>query len=383
MRSKTIMKIERSADVITGSEDLEHLYTFRNFPVFMGCTTAPQANDTVADMSFWISRSSGMIQLNPLLPLDVLYPEAHGAGCVGASRATHHQALADFIGKYNPSSVLEIGGAHGILATNYQAKKRLPWTILEPNPTPIKECEAQIIKGFFDENFCFSGDVDAIVHSHVFEHMYDPDLFVKHLSAFLKPGKKLIFSVPNMRVMLERKYTNCLNFEHTVYLSEDYIEYLLAKHGFRVLEREYFLDDHSVFYSSVRDIEAAPTELPVNLYHINKKLYSEYIQLHEKLVADITQQLTATENSRTFLFGAHVQAQYLIGFGLNLHKIEAILDNDTKKQGKRLFGTDKQVASPSILGNLESPTVIVRAGTFTNEVVAQIKSINPTTRLVL
>ena len=109
----------------------------------------------------------------------------------------------------------------------------------------------------------------------------------------------------------------------------------------------------------------------------------EYIQLHEKLVADINQQLTATKNSRTFLFGGHVQAQYLIGFGLNLHKIEAILDNDTKKQGKRLFGTDKQVASPSILGNLESPTVIVRAGTFTNEVVAQIKSINPTTRLVL
>ncbi len=383
MRSKTIMKIERNADVITALEDLEHLYTFRSFPVFMGCTTAPQANDTVADMSFWVSRSSGMIQLNPLLPLDILYPEAHGAGCVGASWATHHQALADFIGKYNPSSVLEIGGAHGILATNYQAKKRLPWTILEPNPTPIKECEAQIIKGFFDENFRFSDDVDAIVHSHVFEHIYNPDLFVKHLSDFLKPGKRLIFSVPNMRVMLERKYTNCLNFEHTIYLSEAYIECLLAKHGFRILERINFLDDHSVFYSAVRDVETAATELPANLYHINKKLYLDYIQFHEKLVADINQQLVMAKNGRTFLFGAHVQAQYLIGFGLDLHNVEAILDNDTKKHGKRLFGTDKQVASPSILENLESPTVIVRAGTFTNEVVAQIKNINPTTRLVL
>jgi SAM-dependent methyltransferase len=377
------MKIERNADVITGSEDLEQLYTFRNFPVFMGCTTAPQATDAVADMSFGISRSSGMIQLNPLLPLDVLYPEAHGAGCVGASWAAHHQAFADFIGKYNPSSVLEIGGAHGILATNYQAKERLPWTILEPNPTPIKECEANIIKGFFDENFRFAGDVDAIVHSHVFEHMYAPELFVKHLSDFLKPGKKLIFSVPNMRVMLERKYTNCLNFEHTIYLSEDYIEYLLAKYGFRVLERQYFLDDHSVFYSAIRDIETESTELPVNLYRINKKLYFEYLQFHEKLVAEINKQLIKIENSRTFLFGAHVQAQYLIGFGLNLDKIEAILDNDINKQGKRLFGTNKLVAEPSILGGLESPTVILRAGTFTNEVVAQIKSINSTTLFIL
>jgi hypothetical protein len=213
--------------------------------------------------------------------------------------------------------------------------------------------------------------------------MYAPELFVKHLSDFLKPGKKLIFSVPNMRVMLERKYTNCLNFEHTIYLSEDYIEYLLAKYGFRVLERQYFLDDHSVFYSAIRDIETESTELPVNLYRINKKLYFEYLQFHEKLVAEINKQLIKIENSRTFLFGAHVQAQYLIGFGLNLDKIEAILDNDINKQGKRLFGTNKLVAEPSILGGLESPTVILRAGTFTNEVVAQIKSINSTTLFIL
>jgi hypothetical protein len=377
------MKIERNADIITGSEDLEHLYTFRNFPVFMGCTDTLQTSDMVAEMSFWISRSSGMIQLNPLLPLDILYPEAHGAGLVGASWATHHQIFADFIGKYNPSSVLEIGGAHGVLATKYLAKKKLPWTILEPNPTPIEGCEAQIIKGFFDDNFRFTGDVDAIVHSHVFEHIYDPDIFVNHLAGFLKLGQKLIFSVPNMRVMLERKYTNCLNFEHTVYLSEDYIEHLLAKHGFRLLSREYFLDDHSIFYSFARATETVPTALPADLYSINKKLYLTYIQFHEKLVSDINQQLATTENGRIFLFGAHVQAQYLIGFGLNLPRIEAILDNDSNKQGKRLFGTDKIVASPSILGNLVSPTVIVRAGTFTSEVVAQIKSINPTTRLIL
>lgn len=51
----------------------------------MGTSVASRAQDLVSDMSFWISRSSGMIQLNPLLPLDVLYPEAHGAGLVGGS----------------------------------------------------------------------------------------------------------------------------------------------------------------------------------------------------------------------------------------------------------------------------------------------------------
>ena len=377
------MKIERNTDVITGAEDLELLHTFYNFPVFMGCSTSPKIDDVVADMSFWISATSGMIQLNPLLPLDVLYPEAHGAGCVGSSWAKHHLALAEFIGKFNPSSVIEIGGAHGILATNYQNTKLIPWTILEPNPTPIDGCKAQIIKGFFDENFKFQGDVDAIVHSHVFEHIYNPDLFVKDLSDFLKVGKKLIFSVPNMRVMLERKYTNCLNFEHTAYLSEIYIESLLAKYGFKVLEKEYFWDDHSIFYSATRESEIKPIQLSNDLYSTNKKLYLDYIEFHEKLVEDINRQLSDADANNAFLFGAHVQAQYLIGFGLDTSKIKAILDNDSKKHGKRLFGTEKIVFSPLMLEGLNKPIVIIRAGTFTDEIVSQIRTINPSTRFIL
>ena len=101
------MKIERNFDVITGEKDLELLHTFHNFPVFMGCSDSPREYDVVADMSFWISKSSGLVQLNPLLPLEVLYPAAHGAGCVGALWAQHHQAFANFIGRFK-----QIGRAH-------------------------------------------------------------------------------------------------------------------------------------------------------------------------------------------------------------------------------------------------------------------------------
>jgi SAM-dependent methyltransferase len=376
------MKIDRNADVISGSEDLELLYSFRKFPVFMGCTSAPQNEDIVFDMSFWISPPSGMIQLNPLLPLDVLYLEAHGAGMVGNLWAKHHQALADFIYKFNPASVLEVGGGHGILATNYQKMKSISWTILEPNPTPIPECKAEIISGFFDENFQYPGKVDAIVHSHLFEHIYDPNLFVKNISEFLKVGGKLIFSIPNMRVMLERKFTNCLNFEHTIYLSDTYVENLLTRHGFRILEKKFYLDDHSIFYASVRDDNAEVPELAPTLYESNKSLYLNYVKFHEELVARINLKLSGKDDS-IFLFGAHVQAQYLLSFGLDASKIEAILDNDSKKHGKRLYGTTKFVSGPEVLRNISNPIVIIRAGTFTNEIVSQIKNINPATRFIL
>ena len=189
------MKIERNLDVIYKKDDLEPLYSFKNFPVFMGTTSEGSESDLMSDMNFSISRGTGMIQLNPLLPLNVLYPAAHGAGCVGRSWESHHSELAKFISKFRPKSVLEIGGAHGILANNYQKIEDIDWTILEPNPTPVEGCKAKIIKGFFDEEFDYSETIDAVVHSHVFEHIYDPSQFMEHLANFLLDGKFLIFSV--------------------------------------------------------------------------------------------------------------------------------------------------------------------------------------------
>lgn len=71
-----------------------------------------------------------------------------------------------------------------------------------------------------------------------------------------------------------------------------------------------------------------------------------------------------------------------MGFGLKVDPVVAILDNDKNKHGKRLYGTDKLVMDPTELSALESPLVIIRAGTFTNEISIQLKSINPSAILV-
>ena len=68
---------------------------------------------------------------------------------------------------------------------------------------------------FFDQSFVHDEEYDLYVHSHLFEHIYDPVSFAKKLSDFIPEGRDLIFSVPNIKEMLIRKYTNALNFEHT------------------------------------------------------------------------------------------------------------------------------------------------------------------------
>ena len=364
-------QLERNHCAILGTKDLEHLYTFKNFPVFMGCSAEPVSADLMADMAWWIGRESGLIQLKNLVPLEILYPESHGAGSVGSLWDEHHNAFANFLNKKNPKSVLEIGGAHGRLERAYQAFDQIPWTILEPNPLPVEGCKATFIRGFFDEKFTLDSNVEAIIHSHLFEHIYEPNIFMKHLSDFMKDGQQLIFSLPNMNVMLERKYTNCINFEHTLFLSEVYVDYLLAKFGFRVDSKEYFKKDHSIFYGAIRDKKVSPIALPSSLYKNNKKLYDDYIKYHEDLIKELNQKMLEADGP-IYLFGAHVFAQYLIAFGLNAGLVTSILDNDKNKHGKRLSGTNLIVSSPEVLRNIDSPMVILKAGVYNEEIKSQI-----------
>jgi len=365
---KTILR-DRCA--VTGATDLQPLYRFKNFPVFMGCTDQPQDQDLGADMDWWISPSSGLIQLRQLLPLDVLYPESHGAGAVGALWERHHREFAAFVHQSAPTAVLEIGGAHGILAREYQSHATIDWTILEPNPAPVANCPARFIKGFFDDRFTFSGAFDTVVHSHLFEHIYEPAQFMQQLSAFMAAGQRLVFSLPHMHIMLERKYTNCINFEHTVFLTEPYVEHLLAKNGFRLVKKEYFLDDHSIFYAFERDPSVQATALPATLYSHNKKLYQDYVDYHEQLIAQLNKAVQASAQP-VYLFGAHVFAQYLLAFGLDTHRIVSLLDNDPKKHGRRLYGTPLTVQPPAALRGQDRPHVILKAGVYNDEIKKDI-----------
>lgn len=122
--------------------------------------------------------------------------------------------------------------------------------------------------------------------------------------------------------------------------------------------------------------------MPDGIYEKNKKLYLDYVDFHLSLISSINERIANHKNKNIFLFGAHVQSQYLMGFGLKVDPVVAILDNDKNKHGKRLYGTDKLVMDPNELSALESPLVVIRAGTFTNEISVQLKSINPGVILV-
>jgi SAM-dependent methyltransferase len=364
---KIMNLIERNNDVITGESELELLHSFEQFPVFMGCTYDHKSSDLFVDMNWHINSSSGMIQLNPLVPLDIIYVSEHGAGTVGGLWLEHHKEFAKFISRFSPKNVIEIGGGHGELSRLYNEFGTSSWTIVEPNPSPAPGVTATYIKGFFDDKFTFTDLFDTVVHSHVFEHMFNPSEFIQQLGNFIQPGKQMIFSIPNMQIMLERKYTNCINFEHTVFLTETYVDYYISQNGFKLIEKQYFKEDHSIFYAVEKDMSVEKIKLPIDLYEKNKSLFLEYILYYKEIVDNLNQTIRNCTQP-VYLFSAHVFSQYLLAFGLDEKHIICLLDNDPNKQGKRLYGTDLEVYSPKILSEVKNPVVILRAGVYNKEI---------------
>lgn len=348
----------------------------------MGCTDQDKYKDLFSDMAWYISKSSGLIQLNPLLSLDVVYKMGHGSGTTGKMWDEHHSELASFIHKYNPKNILEIGGSHGILANKYLESYSTQWTIIDPNPRIPKSLQIQVIERFFDDTFVSKEVYDTIVHSHVLEHIYDPNIFLKHIASSMRNNSLMVFSIPNMLPMFKKMYTNCINFEHTIFLTEPYIDFLMAKYNFELVEKSYFRDDHSIFYCVRKKGNVDSVTLPENLYTKNKELYLKYVKYNKELICKLNSNIQITTDP-IYLFGAHVFSQFLIATGLNVGRVAAILDNDHLKQGKRLYGSNLRVESPEILRDLDNPVVILRMGIYNAEIKQDIfHNINSTTKFL-
>ena len=354
--------MQRTKDIVSGAEDLEPLFTIDNFPVFQGCTNASSDLDIKCPLDFYISKGTGMVQLKSLLPLELIYQSEHNPGTTGATWLQHHNEFAEFLTKYHPQNVFEIGGSHGILSENcYQLNNRIKWTILEPAPVAVEGLHAELIQGFFTKDTRIDSAVDMIVHSHVLEHIYDPSEFFASL-AKLPMGTRMCFSVPALESHIKQKFTNALSFEHSYFCTEEFVEYWLSVAGFRILDKQTHRD-HSIFYATERDTVAV---LPVpDSYNKNKQLFDQYIQYHKQNIDTLNAHIQSA-TVPVFLFGAHVFSQALIAMGLDTN-LAAVLDNSTLKQNRRLYGTELTVSSPSVLREQDA-VVILQAGAYTEEI---------------
>src|SRR3989338_4154714 len=367
----------RNHNVITGEKTLEPLRVFPNFPIYIACTDQPEKDDIRADLSLAICAKTGIIQVDKLLPLDVVYAEYHSEA-LGGVWNEHHLSFVDFVHKYQPQYVLEIGGSNGFIAKECLKKGGIKkWLLVEPTPACENDGPLEVVTKNFDENFVYDGKVDTIIHSHTFEHIYEPAAFMKQIAGFLKEGSLHLFSIPNLYRYLAKKYANWINFEHTVFLTEHYIDYLLAINGFKILEKKYFYD-HSIFYAT-KKVSSHPDNnvILANKYAENKALFADFMKYYKDLIQEFNGKIQGFEGE-VYLFGAHIFSHFLLHMGLS-NKIVKILDNSKIKTNKRLYGTGLFVDRPEIIAGKDKVAVILKAGSYQEEIRKQLLEINQKT----
>ena len=107
------------------------------FPTFMGVAEANEKadDDVLAAMRWFIVPETGVVLLNPLVPLHYIYRHQHNA-VVGSVWSRHHNQFAHLVATHAPSGhILEIGGGHGYLAAKLlfsEAVKRSAQIKLSP-----------------------------------------------------------------------------------------------------------------------------------------------------------------------------------------------------------------------------------------------------------
>ena len=372
--------INRNKSVITGKDNLEHLYTFENFPVFFGCTDKASEEDLFADMVWEIDPLTGIIQLSKLVPLEILYMEQH-VDATGSTWARYNHAFAEYLISNRLGNILEIGGGSGKLADIVLNKNPdIQYTVVEPNPLFQEKENLKVVKSFFTRELKDQIKTsNTVAFSQLYEHVYNPEEFLVEISEFLPVGGRLVFAYPNLEYWFKNKFTNAINFEHTMLMTDFYVDYFLSRTGFKILEKiEY--ENHSHFYT-VEKLEKKQEIDSINLenrYNYYKSMFNEYIKYHRHLVAVLNKKINVS-NTPVYLFGAHIFSQYLFSFGLNTSKIKYILDNSPLKQGKRLYGSTLMVKSPKVLVGVDKPLIILKAGLYNDEIKKDIlENINST-----
>jgi len=360
--------IVRKHSLLDSSSKLEHLHTFRNMPVSNGCTTNSKSDDIVMDQIWDICKNTGLVQLRELAPLDLVYKFPHNDG-VGNTWENHDLELCNFIDEMNLKKVFEIGAGNGRLGKLYLSKNTTNhWTALEPNHSYDEIVMPNLVhlREWFDLNYKIDKHYDAIIHSHVLEHSYDPTSFLKSIYEQIDNDTLHIFSIPNLLYFIKKKFTNGLNFEHTVFLTEKIVDNILNTVGFEIVKKHYYHEFPCIFYVTKKS-EPKEVTYSKSIYQENKKVFLDYVDGQFEDIKKLNDKISKFDGE-IFLFGGHIWAHYLIFNGLRVDKISCLLDNSKMKQGKRLYGTSLKVKSPKILKGRENVAVIVKAAQHSREI---------------
>lgn len=186
-----------------------------------------------------------------------------------------HAQILQWIEQERPSEVLEIGTATGYLSSEMVARGCLV-TGVEQDPEmaeAAREHCKEMIVGDIENLDCSSlKQYDAIIFGDVLEHLRNPREILLRMSQYLKPGGRVLISLPNVAniwVRLNLLFGN-FNYRRVGILDESHLRFFTL-HSMRQLADEAGLD--------VVSVSATPIPLPLILPATSKGRSLSFLHL--------------------------------------------------------------------------------------------------------
>ena len=365
--------MERNKCAVCLSDGLSFIYSLKDLPFTFLPTIEDISSDIVITLTIYTCEVCGCAQLKHLLDPAILYGVPHNTTQDTPTWKQHHTIFAEFLCKLiaGPAKIIEIGGYSGVLANLVlQQRKDIQYTIMDLCDTNPNIEHVEFINGNGETS---NIDKDSVVVlSHVFEHLYEPHAFIENMNR--NKIQNIFISIPNMKVLLDRKNMAVINKEHTFYCGYEDILYIFSKGGYRCKSTESFID-HSLFFHFIKDTATATATATAT---INKFLRGYPIDMYSVYETNRILISNLIIEEPFFIVPAGLYGQLIYYFLKDTYRsnILGFLDNDIHKIGKRLYGTPNSIFKMNKVAEYSTVTVLITTTPYTKEIIKQLTSYN-------
>ncbi|MCM8763859.1 MAG: class I SAM-dependent methyltransferase [Candidatus Omnitrophica bacterium] len=211
------------------------------------------------------------------------------------------------------------------------------------------------------------GPFDAFIMFSYLEHLPYPCETLKGVFNNLKDDAVGIVEVPNFDMILRKNLFSEFMLDHLFYFTKESLKITLNLSGFEIVKCNEIW--HQYIISAI----------------VKKRKifdFSGFLDAQKKICEKIDQYLLKFEDKKVAIWGAGHQALAVLCFLKQLRKIKYVIDSAPFKQGRYTPVTHIPIVSPGMLGSDPVDTIIVMAGSYSEEIIKTIRYKYKGTKLI-
>ena len=330
----------------------------------------------IKNLNFVSCENCGCVQLKNLFLQSELYSQPLQI-FNGPEYNNHNKLFSEFVvnnlnNNGYKKEILEIGGSYGNLAKIIIKKYiennvDIKYIILEYDSSSYPSVEKiEYISGDCEKYEYMN--IETVIMSHVFEHLYKPTFFLEKMK---KSNIQNIFiSIPDMDNLTINGDLNNLNILHTFYINSEYIIYLFNNYGFNIKNIQNYNNNSNFYYfkrenNNENNISFKNLELPI----LQKEFYNKNMNIIKNMNID----------KPFYICPSGFYGQFVY-FNLNentKNNVIGFLDGDPFKINKRLSGTKLKIFKKDIIKNDEEIIhILISSKKHKNELEEELISYN-------